>query len=37
MLNPPMKGWGFFELQRQRAEEIMRRDKPTPEPNSSGP
>ena len=32
MLNPPMEGWGFFELQRQRAEEIMRRDKPTPEP-----
>jgi predicted phage terminase large subunit-like protein len=32
MLNPPMKGWGFFELQRQRAEEVMRRNKPTPEP-----
>jgi hypothetical protein len=29
MLNPPMKGWGWFELARQRAEET--------EPTSSPP
>jgi hypothetical protein len=27
----PMQAWGWFELQRQRAEEAMARNKPPPE------
>ena len=30
MLNPPMKGWGFYELQRQRAEAVMQASRPRP-------
>src|SRR5919198_2299742 len=30
MLNPPMKGWGFYELQRQRAEAVMQTSGPRP-------
>jgi LDH2 family malate/lactate/ureidoglycolate dehydrogenase len=25
-----MKGWGFYELQRQRAQEVMRASRPRP-------
>ena len=30
MLNPPMKGWGIFELYRKQAEAAAERSKPQP-------
>jgi hypothetical protein len=30
MLNPPMKGWGIFELYRLRAEQLEEQRKPQP-------
>ena len=32
MLNPHMKGWGFYELARQRAEELRAEQQPQPQP-----
>ena len=30
MLNPPMKSWGFFELARQRAQQVQQASDPQP-------
>jgi hypothetical protein len=35
MLNPHMKGWGLYELYRQRAEELCAAQNPAPQPTQS--